>query len=72
MHSVQAAAEAPQPLLDAQRLDCYWAAVQFVTVAAKLVPRGHSDLRSQLSRAASSIVLNLAEMPPDTTGVGVA
>ena len=61
MHSVQAAAQAPQPALDAQRLDCYRVAVQFAAAAAKLVPRGRGDLRSQLSRAASSIVVNLAE-----------
>ena len=61
MHSVQATAQASQPLLDAQRLDCYWVAVEFATAAARLVPPGHSALRSQLSRAASSIVLNLAE-----------
>ncbi len=61
MHSVQATAQAPHPLLDAQRLDCYQVAVQFASVASKLIPRGHSDLRSQLSRAAASVVLNLAE-----------
>lgn len=61
MQRVHAADQTPQLLLDAQRLDCYRVAIQFASVAARLVPRGHSDLRSQLSRAAASVALNLAE-----------
>ena len=61
MHSVHAADDEPQVLLDPQRLDCYRVAVEFAAVSARLVPRGHRDLRSQLSRAAASIALNLAE-----------
>jgi len=49
------------PTLDPQRLDCYRVALEFAAAAARLLPRGHGDLRSQLSRAASSIALKLAE-----------
>jgi len=54
-------ATADTPSLDPQRLDCYRVAVEFATAAPRLIPRGHGDLRTQLSRAAASIALNLAE-----------
>jgi four helix bundle protein len=47
--------------LDFQKLDCYQVALQFNTLATRLIPRGHRDLRDQLSRASLSIVLNCAE-----------
>jgi len=47
--------------LDFQRLDCYQVALQFNALAARLVPRGHRELRAQLVRAALSTVLNIAE-----------
>jgi four helix bundle protein len=61
MHSFHAAADTPLPTLDPQRLDCYRVAVQLAANAAKLLPRGHHDLRSQLCRAAASVALNCAE-----------
>ena len=47
--------------LDFERLDCYQVALQFTALATRLVPRGHCALRDQLSRAAASIRLNIAE-----------
>jgi four helix bundle protein len=46
---------------DFAKLDCYQVAQQFTALAARLVPRGHRALRDQLSRAALSIPLNIAE-----------
>jgi len=49
-------------LLDAEKLDCYRLAVEFQSLAARLLPRrGHAGLRDQLDRASVSIVLNIAE-----------
>jgi four helix bundle protein len=47
--------------LDFERLDCYQVAVQFTALAARLIPAGHRALRDQLSRAAASVPLNIAE-----------
>ena len=49
---------------DHERLDVYMAAVDFVAVAHRILstlPPGHGDLADQLRRAATSIVLNIAE-----------
>lgn len=46
---------------DFEKLDCYQVAQQFNALAARLVPRGHRELRDQLTRAALSICLNIAE-----------
>jgi four helix bundle protein len=46
---------------DFEKLDCYQLAQQFNGVARRLVPRGHRELRDQLTRAALSIPLNIAE-----------
>jgi four helix bundle protein len=52
----------PAPHLDCERLDCYRLAVEFQTIAARLVAtRRVGALRDQLDRASVSIVLNLAE-----------
>jgi four helix bundle protein len=52
----------PAPFLDCERLDCYRVAVEFQTIAARLVSnRRIGTLRDQLDRASVSIVLNLAE-----------
>jgi four helix bundle protein len=51
-------------VLNYQRLDVYVAArrlVKFAFVLASDLPRGESELRSQLKRAALSIPLNIAE-----------
>ena len=48
-------------VLDFEKLDCYQVALQFNALAARLVPRGHRELRDQLTRAALSISLNIAE-----------
>jgi four helix bundle protein len=51
-------------ILDHERLDVYRLALDFLVFAHQLlekVPRGHSHLRDQLTRASTSIVLNLAE-----------
>jgi four helix bundle protein len=48
--------------LDCERLDCYRVAVEFQTIAARLVSsRRVGALRDQLDRASVSIVLNIAE-----------
>src|SRR5262249_25843255 len=58
-------------LLDAEKLDCYRLAVEFQSLAVRLLPkRGCPGLRDQLDRASVSIVLNIAEgagrfSPPD-------
>ena len=44
-----------------EKLDCYQVARQFNVLAARLVPRGHRELRDQLKRVALSIPLNIAE-----------
>jgi four helix bundle protein len=60
-HAATAPAENEAPVLDPQRLDCYRVALEFATLAARLIPRGHRELRDQLSRASLSIPLNIAE-----------
>jgi four helix bundle protein len=49
------------PVLDPHRLDCYRVALEFCTLAGRLLPRGHRELRDQLARASLSIPLNVAE-----------
>jgi four helix bundle protein len=50
------------PWLEIDRLDCYRVALEFVGLVPQLVPaRGCADLRDQLERASSSIVLNIGE-----------
>ncbi len=50
------------PLLDAERLDVYRVALEFLALVPSLHPRrACGDLRDQLERAGSSILLNLAE-----------
>jgi len=52
----------PDPHLDCERLDCYRVAVEFQTLAARLVSnRRVGALREQLDRASVSIALNIAE-----------
>lgn len=49
---------------DHERLDVYNAAVDSVAIANRILldlPTGHGDLADQLRRAATSIVLNIAE-----------
>jgi four helix bundle protein len=49
-------------LLDAERCDVYRVALEFLGLAGQLAPRrGFADLRDQLERASTSIVLNIAE-----------
>ena len=51
-------------MLDHQRLDVYQAAIEFVAIADTIaadLPRGRGYLADQLRRAATSIVLNIAE-----------
>jgi len=51
-------------VLDHERLDVYLVALDFVVFANEVVerlPRGRSHLADQLTRASTSIVLNLAE-----------
>jgi len=50
--------------LDHERLDVYGVALDFLSLANEIIeamPRGHAHLADQLSRASTSIVLNLAE-----------
>ena len=51
-------------MLDHERLDVYRCAIEFLRIAFQIVeriPRGHGALADQLRRAATSIVLNIAE-----------
>lgn len=53
-----------ETLLDYEKLDVYRCSVQLLAVSARVVaslPRGETDLRSQLRRAAISVPLNIAE-----------
>jgi four helix bundle protein len=61
MPSDNAPTEHDTPALDPHRLDCYRVALEFCTLAARLVPRGHRELRDQLTRASLSVALNVAE-----------
>ena len=57
-----APADRATPWLAIERLDVYRVAVQFLGTVPRLVPaRGAADLRDQIERAFSSIVLNLGE-----------
>jgi len=52
------------PMLSFQRLDVYRCAIEFLVSTAELadkIPRGNAALLDQLRRAASSILLNIAE-----------
>jgi len=61
----------PEPLLDYEKLDVYRCALELlrhsVLVIAEL-PKGETDLRSQLKRASSSVPLNIAEGTGKPTG----
>jgi four helix bundle protein len=46
---------------DFDKLDCYQLAKQFNALVPRLIQRGHRELRDQLTRAALSIPLNIAE-----------
>lgn len=51
-------------ILDHERLDVYRVALDFLVFANQIIetlPRGRSHLRDQLTRAATSIALNVAE-----------
>ncbi len=62
MHkSAAAPADGYEPQLDPERLDCYRVAQELVAVATRLIPRGHRELRDQLTRASLSVPLNIAE-----------
>jgi four helix bundle protein len=54
-------AEAHEPQLSPESLDSYRVALEFNVLAARLVPRGHRDIRDQLTRASLSVSANLAE-----------
>ncbi len=60
MSPIAAAPDDP-PRLDPHRLDCYRVSLDFCTLAARIIPRGHRELRDQLTRASLSISLNIAE-----------
>ena len=49
------------PVLDAERLHVYRAAVEFQGLAAGLLVSAPASLRDQLDRASVSVVLNVAE-----------
>ncbi len=59
--SACAPADSHEPELDPERLDCYRVALELNVFAARLVPRGHRDIRDQLMRASLSVSANLAE-----------
>ena len=60
-HAATASPTDALPVVDPQRLDCYRVALEFCTLAGRLLPRGHRELRDQLARASLSIPLNVAE-----------
>jgi hypothetical protein len=61
----------PQPraadariMLSFQRLDVYQRAIEFLSLVYDIVddlPRGHADRADQLTRAAESVIRNIAE-----------
>ncbi|HSO34547.1 MAG TPA: four helix bundle protein [Labilithrix sp.] len=56
--------DSQEPRLDYENLDVYQRAIEFLRLAMQVtgaLPRGESELRSQLKRAAMSIPLNIAE-----------
>ena len=56
-------------MLEHERLDVYHVALDFLAFAHQVIaalPRGRSHLADQLTRASTSIVLNLAEGPAST------
>ena len=59
--SATAPPDAHEPALDPERLDYYRVALELNVLAARLVPRGHRDIRDQLTRASLSVAANLAE-----------
>jgi four helix bundle protein len=59
--SAAAPLDAHEPQLSPERLDSYRVALEFSVIASHLVPRGHRDVRDQLTRPALSISANLAE-----------
>ena len=62
MHkSAAAPTDVREPELDPERLDCYRVSQELVAVATRLIPRGHRELRDQLTRASLSVPLNVAE-----------
>jgi four helix bundle protein len=59
--SSSAAATVHELQLSPERLDCYRVALELNILTDRLVPRGHRDVRAQLTRAALSVSANLAE-----------
>ncbi len=59
--STAAPADKGEPDLDPERLDCYRVALELNTFIQRLIPRGHRELRDQLTRASLSVPLNVAE-----------
>src|SRR4051794_17803034 len=58
-----------------QKLDVYQRSIDFLALTADIssdVPRGHSDLVLQLRRAATSVLLNIAEATGRTGDADVA
>jgi four helix bundle protein len=56
--------DSQEPRLDYENHDVYQRAIEFLRLAMQVtsaLPRGESELRSQLKRAAMSIPLNIAE-----------
>jgi four helix bundle protein len=60
MPNLAVAVTAAEPTLALDRLDVYRVALEFCALAARIRPASR-DLRDQLDRASSSIVLNIAE-----------
>jgi four helix bundle protein len=59
------------PRLDYENLDVYRLAIEFLRLSFQVttaLPRGESELRSQLKRAAMSIPLNVAEASGKSSG----
>ena len=54
-------APAPEPVLDAERLDVYRVALELQVTAAAVTHRCDAVLRDQLRRASLSVPLNIAE-----------
>ena len=57
---------------DHERLDVYRLAIEFLSLADQLIdalPRGNSSLADQLQRAATSVVLNIAEGAGEFSGL---
>jgi four helix bundle protein len=61
-----------KPHFDFEKLDCYVVARDFMELSARIVIKGHRELRDQLKRASLSVLLNCAEGAGRRSGIDKA